>query len=145
MNFSTSAALIAQIDNLPVPPGQLALWSLGTFCFESFDIFPRLGITSPVRRCGKSTLLEMLEMLINRALSSGSITAAATFRVVEAYKPSLLIDEIDTFPKANPELRGIINLGHKKGAVVIRTAAAEVSTRLGYRPDSPAAGTPPSM
>jgi L-ascorbate 6-phosphate lactonase len=29
MNSSTSAALIAQIDSLTVPPGQLALWSLG--------------------------------------------------------------------------------------------------------------------
>ena len=29
MNFSTSAALIAQIDSLTVPHGQLALWSLG--------------------------------------------------------------------------------------------------------------------
>ena len=29
MNIPTSAALIAQIDNLTVPRGQLALWSLG--------------------------------------------------------------------------------------------------------------------
>jgi L-ascorbate 6-phosphate lactonase len=29
MSIQSSAALIAQIDNLPVPPGQLALWSLG--------------------------------------------------------------------------------------------------------------------
>ena len=29
MNKPTSAALIAQIDSLSVPPGQLALWSLG--------------------------------------------------------------------------------------------------------------------
>ena len=29
MNIPTSAALIAQIDNLTVPHGQLALWSLG--------------------------------------------------------------------------------------------------------------------
>src|SRR3954453_18845783 len=29
MSFPTSAALIAQIDSLTVPHGQLALWSLG--------------------------------------------------------------------------------------------------------------------
>src|SRR6266545_5044038 len=29
MNIQTSAALIAQIDSLTVPAGQLALWSLG--------------------------------------------------------------------------------------------------------------------
>jgi putative DNA primase/helicase len=43
------------------------------------------------------------------------------FRVIEAARPTLLIDETDTFVKENDELRGVLNSGHNRAtAFVIR-------------------------
>jgi putative DNA primase/helicase len=74
-----------------------------------------------VKQCGKTTLLDVLEKLVVRPLPTANITAAAVFRSVEVAKPTLLIDEADTFLPENEELRGVINSGHRKGGQVIRT------------------------
>jgi len=98
------------------------LWIALTYCHNSFGILPILAITSPEKRCGKTTLLEIIGGLVNKQLLASSITPSAIFRTIEKYSPCLLIDEADTFIKDNDELRGILNSGHtKKSAFVIRT------------------------
>jgi putative DNA primase/helicase len=98
------------------------LWTVLTYCYDSFRILPLLAITSPEKRCGKTTLLETLGGLTNKPLLASNITPSAIFRTIEKYRPCLLIDEADTFMKDNDELRGIINSGHTaKSAFVIRT------------------------
>ncbi len=53
---------------------------------------------------------------------ASNISPAATFRVIEAKSPTLLIDEADAFFRENEELRGVINSGHTRAtAYVIRT------------------------
>ncbi|MGP8155152.1 MAG: DUF3631 domain-containing protein [Smithella sp.] len=100
----------------------IALWIVLTYCYDSFRILPKLAITSPEKRCGKTTLLEILDGLANKALLASNITPSAIFRTIEKHRPCLLIDEADTFLKDNNELRGILNSGHtKKSAFVIRT------------------------
>ncbi|MEE8295081.1 MAG: DUF3631 domain-containing protein [Sphingomonadales bacterium] len=55
-------------------------------------------------------MLEVLyEITLRPIASSGSIRAATLFRAIEAFKPTLLLDEVDTYAKQDPELRGIIN------------------------------------
>ena len=63
-------------------------------------------------RCGKSTLLRTVGRLVPRPLSTVNITPAAMFRVVEAAKPTLLIDEGRIVREENEELRGVINARH---------------------------------
>ena len=96
---------------------------MGTYAFDDFHIFPKLIFHSPEKRCGKSTALDVVEAISNRALFSSSITPAALFRVIEKYHPTLVIDEADTFISGrNDELIGIINSGHARNrAFVIRT------------------------
>ncbi|MGI8567654.1 MAG: hypothetical protein ACR2KT_00445, partial [Methylocella sp.] len=55
-----------------------ALWILHAFCFDAFPCTPRLAITSPEKRCGKTTLLDVIAALVPKALSTANITAAAT-------------------------------------------------------------------
>jgi hypothetical protein len=98
----------------------IALWCLYAHVFEGFPISPRLAITSPEKRCGKTTLLNVIQTLVPKPLQAAHITAAAIFRTVEAVRPTLLIDEADTFIKDNEELRGIINSGHSRGGQVVR-------------------------
>ena len=108
-----------------LPPGVrtvVTLWSAGSFCMDAWRIWPKLLITSPEKRCGKSTLLEALEGICYRPLLTSSITASSLFRCIEEWAPTLLIDEADTFAKDNDELNGIINAGHtKRTATVIRS------------------------
>lgn len=98
------------------------LWIFGTYLMDAWRLFPKLLISSPEKRCGKSTLLEVVEAHAARALMTANITAASLFRVIEAAQPTLLIDEADRFLRENEEANGIINAGHtRRTARVIRT------------------------
>jgi len=94
----------------------IATWTLLTYCYDAFWICPILGVVSPLKRCGKTTLLEVILGMVNKGLPASNITSAVVFRVIEKYKPALLIDEADTFLKFNQELRGVVNSGHSKGS-----------------------------
>lgn len=97
----------------------ITLWVMLTYCHQAFNILPLLGIISPEKRCGKTTLIEILQGLTHKGLSASNITTAAVFRAVEKYNPTLLIDEADTFLKGNDELRGIINSGHTRASAFV--------------------------
>ena len=97
------------------------LWVLHTYAFDATSVSPILAITSPEKRCGKTTLLAILDALSFRSLASGSITTASVFRIIEQHRPTLLIDEADTFLSDNEVLRGVINSGHTRStARVVR-------------------------
>lgn len=98
----------------------IALWILHTYCFNVFYITPRLVIWSPVRGCGKTTLVDVLAELTARGMRTSSITPAALFRTVEQLRPTLLIDEADTFVRDDDGLRGILNDGYRRGGKVVR-------------------------
>ncbi len=98
-----------------------ALWAILTYCFDSWTTLPLLAVLSPEKRCGKTTFLTTLRGLCYRALPVSNISPAAVYRAIEAFRPTLLIDEGDTFLRDNEELRGVINSGHTKAtAFVIR-------------------------
>jgi putative DNA primase/helicase len=107
----------------------VALWVLHSHAIDASPITPRLAITSPEKRCGKSTLLRLLSALVSRALSTASITAPALFRTVEAARPTLLIDEADSFMADNEDMRGIINAGHARDGAVIRVVGEDFEPR----------------
>jgi putative DNA primase/helicase len=108
----------------------LALWAMHTHCFDCFAYSPRAAITSPEKGCGKTTLLDVLERLVSRPLSTANATVSAIFRIVEQASPTLLIDEADTFLRENDELRGILNTGHRRGGQVLRTVGDDHEPRL---------------
>jgi Protein of unknown function (DUF3631) len=97
-----------------------ALWVLHTYLLDCFLVSPRLCACSPTKRCGKTTLLDVLAHLVLRPLPAANVTSSAIFRVVEAHRPTLLIDEADTFVFENDELRGVVNSGHRRGGSVLR-------------------------
>ena len=106
-----------------------ALWVAHSYLLDRFLVSPRLAISSPTKQCGKTTLLDVLTRLVLRPLPTANVTAAAVFRVVEGYRPALLVDEADTFLRDNDELRGVINSGHRKGGSVLRTVGDDHEPR----------------
>lgn len=108
----------------------ITLWVFGSYCFEAFSIFPKLLITSPEKRCGKSTVMRVLYYLSNQSLLVSNITPAAIFRGIELWQPTLLIDEADTFIKGYEELRGIINSGHSRDTAFIMRVEGDGNNRV---------------
>jgi len=110
----------------------IALWVIYTYCVVAYGhIAPTLAITSPEKRCGKSTLLGWLYRVVEKPMLAANITAAAIFRAIDAWSPTLLIDEADSFlGETGDELRGILNSGHtRETAWVARVVGDEHEPR----------------
>ena len=56
----------------------LALWAVHTYAFELRDITAYVGVESPLKRCGKSTLLMVLGKLVNRSVLAANISPLGT-------------------------------------------------------------------
>jgi hypothetical protein len=96
----STEAVLASVTSLleryiVLPPHEvaaLALWVLHTFVTDVTDYTPYIWVHSPVRECGKSTLLEILRHVANRAQLTGGITAAALYRRIARLSPTMLLD-----------------------------------------------------
>jgi hypothetical protein len=103
-----------------------ALWILHAHSMDSWESTPRIAFLSPEPGSGKTRALEITETLVPRPVESINATPAYLFRKVSDPEgsPTILFDEIDTLfgPKAkdNEEVRGILNAGHRRGAVAGR-------------------------
>jgi len=108
----------------------LSLWILFTYLADVARVAPILAAVSPEKRCGKTTLLALLNRLVDRPLTTSNISSSSLFRAVEKWSPTLLIDEADTFLRENEELRGILNCGHTRDtAFIIRTVGDDHEPR----------------
>lgn len=109
------------------------LWILHAHAHRAATISPLLALTSPEKRCGKTTLLTLIGALVPRPATTANITSAALFRAVERFCPTLLIDEADAFlagKNAQDEIRGLLNSGHTRAtARAIRTVGDDFEPR----------------
>jgi hypothetical protein len=102
------------------------LWAAHAHRMDAWESTPRIAFLSPEPGSGKSRALEVTELLVPRPVHAVNTTPAYLFRKVgdEAGAPTLLYDEIDTVfgPRAkdNEDIRGMLNAGHRKGAVAGR-------------------------
>jgi hypothetical protein len=102
------------------------LWIAHTWFMEAWESTPRIAFLSPEPGSGKSRALEVTEPLVPRPVHAVNATPAYLFRKVSDPDgpPTILFDEIDTVfgPKAkdNEELRGLLNAGHRRGAMAGR-------------------------
>lgn len=93
------------------------LWALGS---------QRHASRSSCQSQEAARLLEITELLVPNPVEAVNVTPAYLFRKVggKGGMPTILFDEIDTIfgPKAknNEEIRGLLNAGHRRGAVAGR-------------------------
>lgn len=125
------AGIVSRFVVLPPAAAEtLALWSLHTYAFHLREVTSYLGIESPEKRCGKTTLLSVLQELVHRPISASNISSSALYRVIEETRPTLLIDEADTLLTGNDELRGILNAGYTRStAYVVRVGHLAVARK----------------
>jgi hypothetical protein len=103
------------------------LWIVHAHLMDAWESTPRLAFLSPEPASGKTRALEVTELLVPNPVEAINVTPAYLFRKVgdeEKGPPTILYDEIDTVfgPKAkeNEEIRGLLNAGHRRGAVAGR-------------------------
>jgi Protein of unknown function (DUF3631) len=115
---------------LPVDAADaIALWAAHTHCFQAFSHTPRLHISSPLKQCGKTTLLKILDCLVAKPFRIANVKDKAAFRVVEQFNPTVLIDEADSFICDNEELCDILVTGHERDSCIIRCVGYEKELR----------------
>jgi putative DNA primase/helicase len=102
-----------------------ALWCAATHLVHHpvihLLVMARLAIQAIAPNSGKTTLLELLEPLVHHPMLAASLTAATTFRAVDQYSPTLLLDEAHKILRSrnNEELIGILNASHRRKSAVI--------------------------
>ena len=92
-----------------------------THIYERYSVTPRLLLTSPVRACGKTTLLRVLERLVARAERCDSVTAAAIYAAIDEERVTLLLDEADNLNvAAKGALQAVLHAGYQHGGSIGR-------------------------
>lgn len=71
-------------------------FTLMTWRTEDFKVVPYLFYLGPMAS-GKSRALECLHALCFRSIMASSVSAAVIFRVLEAWHPTLLLDEAEVY------------------------------------------------
>lgn len=103
----------------------VTLWIAHTHAIDACVFTPYLWIGSAEKRCAKSRLLEVLFYLVRRPWNTSGVSGPTLFRGIDAKdRPTLLLDEVDTLLKGNPEtveaIRGLLNTGNKVGGTISR-------------------------
>jgi len=103
----------------------VALWVAHCHALDAFESTPRLALLSPEKGSGKTRTLEVLALVVPKPMHAVNMSAAALYRVVADRQPTLLLDEADTYlgntvAKQHEDIRGLINAGHRRGAMTYR-------------------------
>ncbi len=105
----------------------VTLWAAATHGVDNWEHATRLPIISPEKRCGKSRLLDLIEIFAHKPLMTANMSVAAVTRsITKASPPTLLVDEADAIfgtkksAENHEELRGVFNAGYQRGRPVTR-------------------------
>jgi Protein of unknown function (DUF3631) len=104
----------------------VALWIAASHAQPAWEHAPRLAVVSPLKRCGKSRLLDVVAETCWAPLITVNATIAAVVRSIGQDPPTLLVDEADTLwgskrqADNNEDLRGLLNAGHQRNRPMLR-------------------------
>jgi hypothetical protein len=110
----------------PLAADAVTLWTAATHAQPAWEHAPRLAVVSPLKRCGKSRLLDVVAETCHAPLITINATIAAVVRSIGADPPTLLVDEADTLwgtrkqADNNEDLRGLLNAGHQRNRPMLR-------------------------
>jgi hypothetical protein len=122
-------SFLGRFISYPNPHAHAAhtLWCVHCHLMDQWESTPRLAFLSAEPASGKTRALEITELLVPNPVQAVNVSPSYLFRKVGSEDgATILFDEIDTVfgPKAkdNEELRGLLNAGHRRGAVAGRCA-----------------------
>lgn len=99
----------------------LALWVIATYCWQAFDAFAYIVITSATKRSGKTRLSEVMSFVCSNPRNFAAATAANVFRIIKDEAPTIFMDEAEKqSSETADDMRTILNVGYRKGQTVPR-------------------------
>jgi hypothetical protein len=119
-----------------LPAGGLdavAHWVICTWLVEVFATSAYLVVQSQTRECGKTRLLEVLDLLVRKPFFSVAASEAALFRILDSQEPTLIIDEAEALAgrsERSDAVRTIINAAHRRGLGVPRCIGDDKEVRM---------------
>src|SRR5262249_36551062 len=117
----------------------VSLWVLHTHVYDNYNFTPRLALLSPVFGCGKTTLLVLIQQLVDRPKRYINVSAALVYRLISSSTVrTLLLDEGDNLGLLqNCVLRSVLN-GNRRSDNLGRASGKQDETR-DYRAFTPIA------
>jgi hypothetical protein len=116
-----SNAITAHISMTQTEADTIALWCVYSHAYDLFPVAPRLGIRAATAECGKTETLRRLKRFVNRPLECDGLTAAVFFRVIDAFQPTFLLDELDNMlPEDKSAMLGAMNSGYSCKGMQLR-------------------------
>lgn len=113
----------------------LALWSIATYMWESFDAMAYLVITSDTKRSGKTRLAECLSFASCNSRNIAGMTPATIFRAIRDDKPTFFMDEAESLSSESATvMRSVLNVGYRKGQTIPRMGKAGIEDWPVYCP-----------
>jgi hypothetical protein len=104
----------------------VACWALHTLFYREFRVTPRLVLASPTPGCGKSGVLDCLEMLTWTPLKCDGATPASLVHRVDREKCTVLLDEADNLDWGGDlYLKRILNGGYSRKGRVMKMVQGE--------------------
>jgi hypothetical protein len=92
----------------------IALWILHTWIYRRFRHSPRLALISPVRGCGKTTTIALIEQLVPNPWRADHVSPASIYR--QRPLPVFLLDEFDQANLRNNDvLKRVLHGGWEVG------------------------------
>ncbi|MEM3628874.1 MAG: hypothetical protein QXE06_05840 [Candidatus Bathyarchaeia archaeon] len=97
-----------------------AAFVLASWLPENFTVVPYLFFLGPLAS-GKTRALECFHRLCYRSIMATSMSAASLFRALEAWHPTILLDETEIYNRKEMiEVLAILNSGYRRGQYAIR-------------------------
>ena len=135
-NAEEGAALLRDVESFVcrfviLPPHAtlpLALWIMATHFFDAFETFPYLALLSPEKGCGKTRTTKIIELLAANPQSAVCPSEASLFRLIEAKRPTLILDEAEILTGRGERadaIRAILNAGNCADSTVPRCVGKE--------------------
>jgi hypothetical protein len=110
----------------------LALWAIGTYLYPLFETYPYIALLGP-KGSGKTKTISLTARLAFNMRVTSDISPSALFRVVEATRATLGIDEGERLSGGRDplviNLRLLLNAGYKRGSPAIRIEGEDFRVR----------------
>jgi len=111
----------------------ISVWAMGTYIYDKFNAYPRLVFYGP-KQSGKSKMLTFLSQICSNAQYTIIPSTAAMFRIIQKWKPTLLLDEFNLYSSSeNKEVVAILRQGYKRGGQIPRCEKLRIKTADGSR------------
>ncbi len=110
----------------------LALWAMGTYLYPLFETYPYIALMGP-KGSGKTKTISLTARLAFNMRVTSDISPSALFRVVEATRATLGIDESERLSHGRDavvmNLRLLLNAGYKRGSPALRIEGEDFKVR----------------